>query len=82
MQRRNKNIRKACDEIDFIAKKWIYDSKITDALIKLTNRIKRTTWRGDYKSKSNICLSRNLSKRLNTNQTTTAKQDVSTIPYY
>lgn len=68
MQRRNKNIRKACDEIASIIEdcSWLLPRYVVSDIKILTHRIKRTTWRGNTK----------------TNKTTTAKIDVSTIPYY
>lgn len=89
MSRRKENIRKDCDEIDrcvihaveaikdnnnHSAKMWLYNIK------KMTHRIKRTTWRGDKENYPVMHI--DLSNRINTNQTTTANIDVSTIPYY
>lgn len=95
MSRRNENVRKALKEIDQIAE-FIF--KIADEvptkqavqlrrywamITDLTHRIKRTTWRGESKSKWNKDWDKyNNAKRINTNQTTTANIDVSTIPYY
>lgn len=59
-----------------------------DRIIPLIHRIKRTTWRGNEgkyivkKSKSKIRVDKDIAKRINTNTTTTANIDVSTIPYY
>jgi hypothetical protein len=86
MQRRNKNIRKACDDLKAIAKLLMtktgkVNNKVAGEIIySISHRIKRTTWRGQGKELNTIYI--DLSKHLNTNQTTTAKVDVSTIPYY
>ena len=88
MTRRNENVRRACDEIDTIAKLMTMNgtcnySALSRYLKKISHRIKRTTWRGESKSQwSKDWAKYNNAKRINTNQTTTANIDVSTIPYY
>lgn len=94
MTRRNKNIRKSCDDLQGIAKllmtsKGKVNYKLAGEMIyTIAHKIKRTTWRGKenkYIANKNIkCffVDNDTYKRINTNQTTTANVDVSTIPYY
>lgn len=90
MTRRNENVRNACDEIKRIVENMVIFKLSTEDSIRclnkidmLTHRIKRTTWRGESKSQwSKDWDKYNNAKRINTNQTTTANIDVSTIPYY
>lgn len=56
------------------------DLYFKEKVFKILHRIKRTTWRGEKENYP--VMNVDLSKRINTNQTTTANQDVSTIPYY
>lgn len=88
MSRRKENVRKACSEINqwikLYSKGNIRLDYVFKRIKKLTHRIKRTTWRGEdnKKSISDKRISVAQANRINTNQTTTANIDVSTIPYY
>lgn len=82
--KRDKNVRKACDEISDFIENHSYITESDRYYIKsLTHRIKRTTWRGENKSQWDKDWNNyNNAKRINTNTTSTANIDVSTIPYY
>lgn len=79
MKRRNENIRKSCDEINKIADFIMSDDfkgRMTIGVILkiIAHRIKRTTWRGDTKTKWVMPKGEKT--------ITTSGIDVSTIPYY
>ncbi len=77
MSKRKENIRKACESIDAILKTQLIEPLAYVEIKILLRRIKRTTWRNN-KNNEHI----ELSKRINTNTTTTANINTTIAPYY
>lgn len=90
MTRRNKNIRKSCDDLQGIAKllmtsKGKVNYKLAGEMIyTIAHKIKRTTWRGKEnkyiikKPKSKIYVSKDIAKRINTNFPNKTNMDINT----